>query len=127
MNDIQAIASAIDAYFNLMYDVDDSQFRDVFSDACIVQGIRDGKHTVRSAAEFRDFIRNRPSPAAMKSPREEAIIAIEQTAPDLAIAKVRVRAGQTGFIDHLVFHRIDGKWLVTTKAFHVAQVFPEGS
>ncbi len=127
MSDIPAIASAIDGYFNLMYDVDDSRFRDVFSDACIVHGIRDGKHTVRSAAEFRDFICNRPSPAAMKSPRDEAIISIEQTAPDLAIAKVRVRAGQTGFIDHLVLHRIDGKWLVTTKAFHVAQVFPAGS
>ena len=127
MSDIQAIASAIDGYFNLMYDVDDSRFREVFADACIVHGIRDGKHTVRSAAEFRDFIRSRPSPASMRSPREEGIISIEQTAPDLAIAKVRVRAGQTGFIDHLVFHRIDGKWLVTTKAFHVAQVFPAGS
>ncbi|WP_076861660.1 nuclear transport factor 2 family protein [Bradyrhizobium mercantei] len=127
MSDIPAIASAIDGYFSLMYDADDSRFRDVFYDGCIVHGIRDGKHTVRSAAEFRDFIRSRPSPAAMNSPREEAIISIEQTAPDLAIAKVRVRAGQTGFIDHLVFHRIDGRWLVTTKAFHVAQVFPAGS
>ncbi len=127
MSDIQAITFAIDGYFNLMYDVDDSRFRDVFADACIVHGIRDGKHTVRSAAEFRDFIQSRPSPASMKSPREEAIISIDQTAPDLAIAKVRVRAGQTGFIDHLVFHRIDDRWLITTKAFHVAQVFPEGS
>ncbi len=50
MSDIQAIASAIDGYFDLMYDVDDSRFRDVFADACIVHGIRDGKHTVRSAA-----------------------------------------------------------------------------
>lgn len=127
MSDIQAIASAIDGYFNLMYDVDDSQFRNVFSDACIVHGIRDGTHNVRSAAEFRDFIAGRPSPASLKSPRDEAIISIEQTAPDLAIAKVRVRAGQTGFIDHLVFHRIDGRWLITTKAFHVAQAFPAGS
>ena len=127
MNDIQAIAAAITGYFNLMYDVDDNRFREVFADACIVHGIRDGRHNVRSAAEFRDFIRSRPSPAELKSPRDEAIISIEQTAPDLALAKVRVRAAQTGFIDHLVFHRIDGKWLITTKAFHVAQVFPAGS
>src|ERR1700740_119557 len=102
MSDIQAIASALDGYFNLMYDVGDNRFRDVFADACIVHGIRDGKHSVRSAAEFRDFIRGRPSPASMKSPRDEAIISIDQSASDLAIAKVRVRAGQTGFIDHLV-------------------------
>jgi hypothetical protein len=72
-------------------------------------------------------IRNRPSPAAIKSLREQEIISIEQTAPDLAAAKVRIRIGQTEFIDHLIFHRIDGRWLVTTKAYHVARVFPAGS
>jgi len=47
--------------------------------------------------------------------------------PELATAKVRVRIGQTCFIDNLTFHRIDGKWLVTSKAFHIARVFPPGS
>jgi Putative lumazine-binding len=60
-------------------------------------------------------------------PREQEILSIEHTVPDLATAKVRVRIGQTGFIDHLIFHRIDGKWLVTSKAFHVARIFPPGS
>ena len=63
----------------------------------------------------------------MNSPREQEIISIEQAVPDLAIAKVRVRIGQTGFVDHLIFHRVDGKWLVTSKAFHVARIFPAGS
>ena len=126
MSHVQAIASAIDGYFNLMYNSNDDQFPKVFSDSCLVHGIRDGKHTAWTAVEFRDIIRNRPSPAAMKSPREQAILSIEQTAPDLALARVRVRAGQTGFIDHLVFHRINDKWLITTKVFHVAQVFPPG-
>jgi hypothetical protein len=39
----------------------------------------------------------------MKSPREQEILTIEHTVPDLATAKVRVRIGQTGFIDHLIF------------------------
>jgi hypothetical protein len=89
--------------------------------------MRDGKLTVWPASEFRDVMRSRPSPAAMKSPRTQEILSLEHTAPELAAAKVRVRIGQTCFIDHLIFHRIDGKWLVTSKAFHVAQVFPPGS
>jgi hypothetical protein len=32
-----------------------------------------------------------------------------------------VRIGDTIFIDHLVFHAIDGRWLITSKTFHVAQ------
>jgi Putative lumazine-binding len=127
MDQIQTIASAINGYFDLMYDADDAQFLEVFHDACLVHGMRDGKLTAWSASEFRDVMRGRPSPAAMKSPREQEILSIELTVPDLAAAKVRVGIGQIGFIDRLIFHHIDGKWLVTSKAFHIAQVFPQGS
>jgi hypothetical protein len=127
MDQIPAVASAINNYFDLMYDADDHHFPEVFHDACLIHGLRDGKLTAWSAAEFRDVMRGRASPAAMKSPREQEIVSIEHMAPDLAAAKVRVRIGQTGFLDHLIFHRIDGKWLVTSKAFHVARVFPVGA
>ncbi len=127
MDQIQPIASAINGYFDLMYSADDDKFLDVFHDACLIHGLREGQLAAWSAAEFRNVMRNRPSPAAMNSPREQEIISIEQTVPDLAIAKVRVRIGQTEFVDHLIFHRIDGKWLVTSKAFHVARIFPAGS
>jgi Putative lumazine-binding len=97
MDQIESIASAINGYFDLMYDADDNRFPEVFHGACLVHGMRDGKLTAWSASEFRDVIRGRPSPAAMKSPREQEILTIEHTAPDLATAKVRVRIGQTGF------------------------------
>jgi Putative lumazine-binding len=127
MDQIQAIASAINGYFDVMYDADDKRFLDVFHGACLVHGMRDGKLTAWSASQFRDVMHGRPSPAAMKSPREQEILSIEHTAPELAAAKVRVRIGQTCFVDHLIFHRIDRKWLITSKAFHVARVFPPGS
>ena len=127
MDHIQAIASAINGYFDLMYDADDNQYPAVFQDACLIHGMRNGKLTAWSASEFREVMRGRPSPAAMQSPRDEETLSIEHIAPDLAIAKVRVRIGQTGFLDHLTFHRIEGKWLVTSKAFHVARIFPAGS
>ncbi len=127
MDQTHAVASAIDAYFNLMYDADDDQFPKVFHEASLIHGMREGKHVAWSAAEFRDLIRNRPSPASMKSPREQEILSIEHTAPDLAAAKVRVRIGQTCFVDHLIFHRFDDKWVITSKAFHVVRIFPPGS
>ena len=122
MDQIPTIASAINAYFDLMYDADDAQFLEVFHDACLIHGIRDGKFVAWSASEFRDVIRDRPSPASMKSHREQGILSIEQTAPELAVAKVTISIGQTRFVDHLVFHRLDGKWRITTKAYHITQV-----
>jgi hypothetical protein len=127
MDQIQPIASAINGYFDLMYEADDDRFLEVFHIACLIHGIRDGKLTAWSASEFRDVMCSRPSPAAMKSPREQEILSIEHTARELAAAKVRVRIGQICFIDHLILHRIDEKWLVTSKAFHIARVFPPGS
>src|SRR4051794_6424638 len=108
MDQIPAIAAAINFYFDLMYEAEDSRFPDIFHDAALIHGMREGKLVAWSAAEFRAMMRGRPSPASLKSPRAQAILAIEQTAPDLATAKVSVRIGQTGFIDHLVFHRVDG-------------------
>jgi Putative lumazine-binding len=127
MNQIQAIASMINGYFNLMYDADDGRFPKVFHSACLVHGMRDGKLMAWSASEFRDIMRSRPSPASMKSPREQEILSIEHTAPELAVAKVRVRIGQTCFIDHLTLHLLGENWLITSKAFHIAQVYPPGS
>lgn len=127
MDQSQAVASAINGYFDLMYDADDNRFLEVFHGACLVHGMRDGKLIAWSASEFRDVMRGRPSPAAMESRRDQEILSIEHTAPELAAAKVRVRIGQTYFVDHLIIHCIDGKWLVTSKAFHVERVFPPGS
>src|ERR1700731_296298 len=53
------------------------------------------------------------------APRQQEIIRVDEISPDVAAAKVRVRIGQTCFLDHLILHRIDGKWFVTSKGFHV--------
>jgi len=124
MDQTQAVLSAVNGYFDLMYDADDTQFPNVFHDICVIHGLRDGKLVAWSAAEFRDVMRGRPSPASMNSPRDQQILSLDQALPDLVVAKVRVRIGQICFVDQLTFHRIEGKWLITSKAFHVAQVFP---
>jgi hypothetical protein len=36
-----AVASAIDSYFNLMYDAADDRFPNVFHDACLIHGMRE--------------------------------------------------------------------------------------
>jgi retron-type reverse transcriptase len=36
-----------------------------------------------------------------------------------ALTKVRVRISSMWFIDYLTWHYIDGKWLITSKGFHL--------
>ncbi len=127
MDPIHAITAAVDGYLDLMYHAEDSRFPEVFHDAALIHGLRDGVLVAWSAPEFRAVMRGRPSPASTAAPRDQAILGVALVAPGLATATVRVRIGQTEFVDHLTLHGIDGRWLVTAKAFHVARTFPPGS
>ena len=122
-----AVQPAIEAYFDLMYDADDSRFPEVFHELCQIHGLREGKLAAWSAPEFRAIMASRPSPASMGSPRQQEIVRVDEISPDAAAARVRVRIGQTCYLDHLIFHRIDGTWRITSKGFHVEQVLPAGS
>jgi len=57
--------------------------------------------------------------AAPGAPRQEEILLIDFAADTQALVKVRVRIASTLFVDHLSYHRIDGAWLITAKAFHI--------
>lgn len=120
------VLATINEYFDLMYDPDDAKFPNVFHELCQVQGVRDGQLVAWSVAEFRELIRGRPSPAAMGSPRQQEVISVDEISPDMVVAKVRVRIGQICFLDHLISHKVEGRWLVTAKSFHVERVLPPG-
>jgi hypothetical protein len=35
------------------------------------------------------------------------------------LVKARIRVVERVFIDHLTWHHIDGRWLITSKGFHI--------
>ena len=43
---------------------------------------------------------------------------LDFTSDTQALAKVRVRIGDMYFVDYLSYHKINGAWLVTSKAYH---------
>jgi Putative lumazine-binding len=44
---------------------------------------------------------------------------VDFASPTQALTKLRVRIAAMQFVDYLTWHRIDGKWLITSKGFHV--------
>jgi len=121
-NDVEGLLAAVQRYLDLMYDSELSHFDRVFASTAQLHGFRDGRLTMWSAAQFRDVMASRPSPQALKAPREEAVLSLDFVAPDQAVAKVRVRIGATVFVDSLTYHRADGAWLITHKAYNVERV-----
>ena len=106
-------------YFDLMYDSDISRFDRVFRSTAQLHGFRSGEMTMWSAQKFKDVIAGRPSPKSLNAPRQEEILLVDFAGADQALVKVRVRINDTVFVDHLTYHRIDGEWLITAKAYHV--------
>lgn len=115
---IQELTEALQLYFNLMYDCDVSHFERVFAATAQLHGFREGQMNCWPAAQYKQVLAGRTSPKALGAPREEQIILLDFSAPTQALAKVRVRINDMVFVDYLSYHKIDERWLVTSKAYH---------
>lgn len=118
----ERVSSLIDAtrrYFDLMYDCDVSRFDQVFAPTVQLHGYRDGQMKVWPAEPYKDILSKRQSPKSVNAPREDEILAMDIASATMAFTKVRVRIISTVFVDYLTWHLIDGKWLITSKGYHV--------
>jgi hypothetical protein len=119
MNAIDDLIDAIRKYFDLMYDCDIANFADVFSPAAQLHGYRDGTMVCWPAAEYKAILKARQSPLSLGSPRQDSILLTDIASPSHAFAKVEVRIHAGIYHDYLTFHKIDGRWLITSKGYHL--------
>jgi hypothetical protein len=121
----ERISSLVDAtrrYFDLMYDCDVSRFDQVFAPTVQLHGYRDGQMKVWPAEPYKDILSKRQSPKSVNATREDEILAMDFASTTMAFTKVRVRIVATVFVDYLTWHFIDGKWLITSKGYHVESI-----
>ncbi|MGN6315274.1 nuclear transport factor 2 family protein [Trinickia sp.] len=123
MNQTQAVLALIDDYFNLAYEPKSRDFNKVFHPRCLVQWVHEGQLQTLSAPEYAALINGRPSPQSTGAPREEAVLSMENISDGLSTATVRVRIGNRLFNDHFVLHKVEGSWLIATKASTVVRTF----
>jgi hypothetical protein len=113
------LTEAMQKYFDLMYDCDTSRFDDVFRPTAHLHGFRDGQMTVWSAPTYQEILDRRQSPKSLNATRAEEILLIDFASSTQAFVKARVRILATVFVDYLTWHCIDGKWLITSKGYHI--------
>jgi Putative lumazine-binding len=118
-SDVDGLLQAVREYFDLMYDSDVSRFDRVFRPTAQLHGLRDGKMRMLTAQAYRDILATAPSPKSQGAPRQEEVLFLDITSPMQALAKVRVRINALVYVDYLSYHRVDGEWLVSAKAFQV--------
>jgi hypothetical protein len=123
MTQTQAVVALIDDYFNLAYEPKSRDFDTIFHPACLVQWLQEGRLQTLAAPDYAALIYGRASPQSTGAPRDEAILSMENISGSLATATVRVRIGQKLFNDHFTMHKVEGRWLIATKASFEVRTF----
>ncbi|HTB38172.1 MAG TPA: nuclear transport factor 2 family protein [Reyranella sp.] len=116
---IDDLTQAVSRYFDLMYDSDVSRFDRVFRSTAQLHGIRHGEMRLLTAQAYQDALARAPSPRSQNAPRHEEILLMDVASDSQALVKVRVRINAILYVDYLSYHRVEGDWLITAKAFHV--------
>ena len=116
---VTSLRGALQRYLDLMYDCDVSRFDDVFAPTVQLHGFRDGAMQCWTARIYRDILVKRQSPKSQSAAREDALLLLDFASPTQALTKVRVRIAAMLFIDYLTWHRIEGRWLITSKGFRL--------
>jgi hypothetical protein len=123
MKQTSAVVALINDYFSLAYDPTSREFENVFHPHCQVQWLRNGSFESMTATDYRSLIYGRPSPLSIGAPRDEGIVDIRHISPHMSAVTAHVRIGNNAFIDHLILHEIDQKWLITNKSSFLAKSF----
>jgi len=118
------LLDALQRYFDLMYDCDTSRFSEVFRSTAQLHGFREGQMVAWTAEAYKEVLNGRKSPKSLGAARREELLLLDFASADLAFTKVRVAIAEKNFVDYLTWHLIDGKWLITSKGFHLESVEP---
>lgn len=119
---LQDLLEALHRYFELMHDCDLSRFDDVFAPTVQLHGFRDGAMVCWSATTYRDILAKRQSPKSLGATRADEIVMLDLASSTQAFTKVRLRITTMVFVDYLTWHFIDGRWLITSKGFHLERM-----
>lgn len=113
------VKAAVHRYLDLMYDCDVTKIDQVFDSTAQLNGYRQGKLMVWQMPEYRKILAKRQSPKSQSLAREDEIVTVDVASNTLAFVKVKEKINADAFVDYLIYHRIDGEWLITAKAYHI--------
>ncbi|MEJ2383706.1 MAG: nuclear transport factor 2 family protein [Xanthomonadales bacterium] len=119
MNDEKQIRETIQTYFDSMYESNPDKARAAFHPAARITGyLEDGLHEM-SVDDFAAFVASQqPSARANGDPARLDVLSID-IAGNTAAARIRDDYLGLTFLDSLSLLKVDGRWSIYNKLFHV--------
>ncbi len=113
------LLEAIQTYFDSLYFCDTKMLNDVFHESSSLFDADEGKIFVEPIESFSRDVGGRVSPASKNQKREDEILLIDMLSPISAVVKIRLRAHENIFVDHLSFVKGEAGWKIVAKVWHL--------
>lgn len=122
MQEQHDLLNAVQRYFDALYFCDTEMLNSVFHQASSLFDADNGTLLVEPIKSFSDDVAGRVSPASKNQIREDEILMVDWLSPISATVKIRLRAHQNVFVDHLGFVKTDSGWKIVSKIWHLENV-----
>jgi len=116
------LLAAVDTYFDAIHDCDTEKLNAVFHPQSSLFDADKGVVFVEPIDSFSRDVGSRVSPASKGQTREADVLMIDYLSSISATVKIRIRAHQNVFVDHLGFVKGEGGWQIVSKIWHLESV-----
>lgn len=117
-----SLIEAVQIYFDALYECNVEKLNSVFHEKSSLFDADNGEIFVEPIASFSRDVASRTSPASKSQTRDEEILLIDYLAPKCATVKIRLRAHQSVFVDHLGFVYGENGWEIVSKIWHLERL-----
>lgn len=122
MQNHQDLLNAVQLYFDALYFCDTDMLNSVFHESSSLFDADNGTVFVEPIKSFSDDVGSRLSPASQSQIREDEILMIDYLSPISATVKIRLRAHNNVFVDHLGFIKSNEGWKIVSKIWHLESI-----
>ncbi|WP_298856955.1 nuclear transport factor 2 family protein [uncultured Sulfitobacter sp.] len=113
------LLTAIETYFDAIHHCDIEKLNAVFHRQSSLFDADNGTVFVETIDSFSRDVASRQSPASAGQSREAEVLMIDFLSPISATVKIRIRAHQSIFVDHLAFVKGADGWQIVSKVWHL--------
>lgn len=125
VNDKIEIEKVIRLYFESMFECDGDKARQAFHPNAKIVGYTRGELQEMTVEYFASYVESQTPSARDKGEAERLEVISIDIAGETAVARVRDDFLSITFLDTLSFIKIDGKWSIYNKLYHVEKI-PKG-
>lgn len=118
-NSITDLTAAVKTYFDALYHCDIKKLNQVFHKSASLFDVDQGKVFVEPIASFSKDVLGRTSPESVGQKPESEILMIDLLSKACATVKIRIRAHENVFVDHLGFVKGEEGWQIVSKIWHL--------